>query len=314
MPQGPNDVSTSRDVQRDFATTKQIGHSASLQTVSRLATTAVGYERRDLRAGHGDPAPRRLQHARQPVLLERRPDARRDERRTRPPASTSSSSTRRATTSTAAAWRWTACFPDGTKLPFAPARPRPGLQLDPAHDSPPELPRPAAAAPLVPARRAAADVIRAAPTGAARTPRRSRADLPRLARRGDAVAARAPPAEEDVGWFCADRLAEDELYVFEPRRRGRSAAALLVGRRARRRSTSRRRPSARASARRSSRTSRSPPRRLRLLGVQRQRARAAVLRGPRRAGASTRPTARTTRRSVADARYEWRPSREPAEA
>jgi hypothetical protein len=42
VPQGPEDVSNAARVQRDFARTKQIGHSAALQTVSRLASTAVG--------------------------------------------------------------------------------------------------------------------------------------------------------------------------------------------------------------------------------------------------------------------------------
>lgn len=42
VPQGPDDVSDTARVQRDFARTKQIGHSAALQTVSRLASTAVG--------------------------------------------------------------------------------------------------------------------------------------------------------------------------------------------------------------------------------------------------------------------------------
>ena len=42
VPQGPDDVSSEGKVKRDFERTKQIGHSASLQTVSRLATTAVG--------------------------------------------------------------------------------------------------------------------------------------------------------------------------------------------------------------------------------------------------------------------------------
>ena len=42
VPQGPDDVVTEEKVKRDFERTKQIGHSASLQTVSRLATTAVG--------------------------------------------------------------------------------------------------------------------------------------------------------------------------------------------------------------------------------------------------------------------------------
>ena len=42
VPQGPDDVSSEAKVKRDFVRTKQIGHSASLQTVSRLASTAVG--------------------------------------------------------------------------------------------------------------------------------------------------------------------------------------------------------------------------------------------------------------------------------
>ena len=42
VPQGPEDVSSEAKVKRDFVASKQIGHSASLQTVSRLATTAVG--------------------------------------------------------------------------------------------------------------------------------------------------------------------------------------------------------------------------------------------------------------------------------
>ena len=42
VPQGPEDVSDARRVQHDFARTQQIGHAAALQTVSRLARTAVG--------------------------------------------------------------------------------------------------------------------------------------------------------------------------------------------------------------------------------------------------------------------------------
>ena len=40
--QGPNDVVNVARVHRDFRRTKQLGHSAGLQTVSRLSTTAVG--------------------------------------------------------------------------------------------------------------------------------------------------------------------------------------------------------------------------------------------------------------------------------
>ncbi|HEY7604798.1 MAG TPA: hypothetical protein VH760_11105 [Gaiellaceae bacterium] len=42
VPQGPDEVSSEAKVKRDFVASKQIGHSASLQTVSRLATTSVG--------------------------------------------------------------------------------------------------------------------------------------------------------------------------------------------------------------------------------------------------------------------------------
>ena len=42
VPQGTDDVSSEAKVKRDFVASKQIGHSASLQTVSRLASTAVG--------------------------------------------------------------------------------------------------------------------------------------------------------------------------------------------------------------------------------------------------------------------------------
>ncbi len=42
VPQGPDEVVDEARVKRDFGRSKQIGHSASLQTVSRLSTTAVG--------------------------------------------------------------------------------------------------------------------------------------------------------------------------------------------------------------------------------------------------------------------------------
>jgi hypothetical protein len=42
VPQGPDEVSSQAKMKRDFVASKQIGHSASLQTVSRLASTAVG--------------------------------------------------------------------------------------------------------------------------------------------------------------------------------------------------------------------------------------------------------------------------------
>jgi hypothetical protein len=42
VPQGPDEVSSEAKVKRDFVAERQIGHSASLQTASRLTTTAVG--------------------------------------------------------------------------------------------------------------------------------------------------------------------------------------------------------------------------------------------------------------------------------
>ena len=140
----------------DYRRDEQIGHSAVAPDRRRACRrTTVGADGTRLPAGHGDPAPRRLQHARQPVLLERRPE--RDGDADDGPAAgvhfvvfnPSSDDFDRNRLA------MDGVLPDGTKLAVRAARPRPGLQLDPAHDPPPELPRAAAAAPLVPARRAA---------------------------------------------------------------------------------------------------------------------------------------------------------------
>ena len=106
------------EVERDFRRRGRIGHSASIQTTSRLERGHARPGREGLPQGHRDPAASRLQHARQPVLLARpERDGRAASRRR---ASTSSSSTRRATTSTATGWRWTACCQTGRALPFEP--------------------------------------------------------------------------------------------------------------------------------------------------------------------------------------------------
>jgi hypothetical protein len=42
VPQGPDDISSESKVKSDFEHSKQIGHSASIQTVSRLRTSTVG--------------------------------------------------------------------------------------------------------------------------------------------------------------------------------------------------------------------------------------------------------------------------------
>ena len=146
---------------RDGATSRRtgaIGHSGSIQPTSRLAAgrssapTATVYAQ-----GHGDPAARRLQHARQPVLLERGPGA-------RPPWASS----RRAGVHfvvfnpSSDDFHRNRLAMDGV-LPgrhrscrSTPRDRGPGLQLGPPDDAPPELPRAAAPAPLLPARRAPA--------------------------------------------------------------------------------------------------------------------------------------------------------------
>ena len=67
--QGPKDVSTAADVRRDYRSSGRIGHSASIQTTSRLERDVVAADGTRLPEGRGDPGARRLQHARQPVLL-----------------------------------------------------------------------------------------------------------------------------------------------------------------------------------------------------------------------------------------------------
>ena len=59
-------------IAQGFRRDRTIGHSAAIQTASRLQADHVAADGTRLPKGHGDSAPRRLQHARQPVLLERR--------------------------------------------------------------------------------------------------------------------------------------------------------------------------------------------------------------------------------------------------
>ena len=109
--QGPKDVATQAETAAAFEQTGRFGHSASIQTTSRLLQDVVGPDGTRLSEGNRDPAARRLQHARQPVRLERGARARQDEARRRRRGCTSSSSTRRATTSRATGSRWTASCP-----------------------------------------------------------------------------------------------------------------------------------------------------------------------------------------------------------
>ena len=145
--QGPQDVSSTADVHKDYQSSGRIGHSAAIQTTSRLdRDVAVGRPR--LPEGHGGPGARRLQHAGQPVHVVGEP--RRDRR---------AAGRRRALRRVQ---------PDGRRLSAQPPRDgrtaagrddrlhaagsQPGLQLDPLDDAPPELPRAAAPPPQLPAR------------------------------------------------------------------------------------------------------------------------------------------------------------------
>ncbi len=55
VPQAPDDVATSAQVRRDFLTTGRIGHSASIQTTSRLPADVVGEDGTVYRAGTAVP-------------------------------------------------------------------------------------------------------------------------------------------------------------------------------------------------------------------------------------------------------------------
>ena len=71
VPQGRAEVSTAADVRRSYRCTARSATAARSRL--RLASSAVGRPRRHrLPGGHRDPAAGRLQHARQPVRLERR--------------------------------------------------------------------------------------------------------------------------------------------------------------------------------------------------------------------------------------------------
>ena len=188
------------------------------------------------------------------------------------------------------------------------ARPRPGLQLDPAHDASPELPRPAAAAPLVPARRAAADDPAARRGGDAAA---GRADLLRLARRGDAVAAGAPSAGGRAPVLRGPARRGRALRL-RPRRRG---ARLGAPRRRRARRVLRRARGAAPGRRRCALPARPGARPERFgFWVFSDNERARRFYESHGAWCLYETDGANNQEGVADARYEWRPSREPAEA
>ena len=118
--QGPDDVVGAAEVEQDFRRHGAIGTCRLDAAGDAPARGRRGRGRDAVPEGHGDPPASRLQHARQPVLLELAARAGRDGTTSRRRGSTSSSSTRRATTSTAGGSRWTACFPAARELPFEP--------------------------------------------------------------------------------------------------------------------------------------------------------------------------------------------------
>ena len=132
---------------RTCATTggsSRIGHSRSIQVASRLQHGRCRDRWDHVSEGDGDPAARRLQHARQPVLLERESRARQVEGPSWPSACTLLSSTptsddfHRGRLAMDGCCRW-----DQARVHSA--RPRARLQLGADDDAPPELPRPATA-------------------------------------------------------------------------------------------------------------------------------------------------------------------------
>ena len=153
VPQGPDDVQTPADVSADYHSTLRIGHSGSIQTSSRLPGAVHGPRRDALSGGDGRPSARGLQHARQPVLLDRRPRdgrLRRDAgggapfRRLQPVE-------RRLRAESPRDGRRAA---GRDEAPLRAELTRPGLQRRAPDDAPAELPRAAARPPVVPARRA----------------------------------------------------------------------------------------------------------------------------------------------------------------
>ena len=145
VPQGPDDVATrERRSRRATSATGAIGHSGVDPAGLAAAPRRRAARRHASTEGHGHPAARRLQHARQPVLLERAArsaTAWRDEPAAGlhfvvfNPSSDDFQRNRLA---------MDGILPDGTSVPFEP-RSRAGLQLGAPDDAPAELPRAAAA-------------------------------------------------------------------------------------------------------------------------------------------------------------------------
>ena len=181
------------------------------------------------------------------------------------------------------------------------ARPRAGLQLDAANDTPAELPRPATATPLVPARRAAGVIRRAGRGMPRRSPGSSASRAPRRCR----------------GYRCCT-TPDDGLQHF----RGRVETERGVRVRARRRGRGVRDPERRrldgfyvapehqrpASAPRCSATSQEQrPERFGFWVFRDNERARALLRVARRAARSYETDGSKNEERTPDVRYEWRP-------
>ena len=149
--QGPQDVSSTADVHKDYKSSGRIGHSAAIQTTSRLDRD-VAVEGLVYPKGTAIPVRADFNTLDNPFMW-----------------SVNLDEIGRAARGRSALRR---VQPDGRRLPAQPPRDgrtaagrddrvhaagsQPGLQLDPLDDAPPELPRAAAAPPQLPARRALA--------------------------------------------------------------------------------------------------------------------------------------------------------------
>ena len=147
---GPEQASTRAEVRRQFHQTGRIGHSASIQTTSRLSRPRRGPDGTHYPKGTAIPIRADFNTLDNPFLYSDEPSV----IQAGPmagihflvfnPSSDDFDRNRLA---------MDGMLPGGTCSPAA--RSRAGLQLDPQHDAPPELPRAAAPAPQLPLRRSA---------------------------------------------------------------------------------------------------------------------------------------------------------------
>ena len=154
VPQGPDDVVTAAEVEREYRRQGRIGHSGAIQSTSRLSEDTVGTDGTIYKQGTAIPQRADFNTLDNPFFWSSQPGTRPHGRRARGrrPLRRLQPDERRLPPQPARDGR----RPPGRHEAAVPAaRPRPGPELDPPDDPPAELPRPAAPAPLVPARRAA---------------------------------------------------------------------------------------------------------------------------------------------------------------